>query len=517
MIITGIEEDQELAEFKSKLLGSFLFFLQVFFKLRTGRDFFLSNPVGRECHQITIARELVKVFELKVLREWMSLPPGHGKSTFICYFIAWAFAHYPDCRFIYITYSSELAASHTSNIKGIMEMLEYRKMFGVKISSDTSAKDNFQTIQGGTVKAFGSLGSITGQDAGLPNCDRFSGGVFMDDMHKPSEVFSDTIRRSVIDNYNQTIKPRPRGPKVCMIGIGHALHEDDLRNFLVTGQDGYKWEHLKLAAEDKAGNILAPNLTTREMLNAEKNFNEYVFWSQYQQEPQPAGGGIFKTEWIELLEQYPEMLCTFLTVDTAESTKNYADYTVFSFWGFYEIKFKDRKTGEYGLHWIDCVRERIEPADLEDEFLNFYRKCLDFKCSPNFTAIEKKSTGVTLSSILKKARGMDIRNIERTSASGSKTARFIEMQPYIAKRLISLPKYGKHTTVCMDELRKITANNTHQHDDMIDTLYDACKIAFIDKSLVHSVKNPEKEILTDFMNHNNRISKLKDMAWSRAH
>lgn len=516
MIFTGVERDPDIAEFKSKLLSSFLYFTQTFFKIKTGRDFVLSNPVGREPHQETIAKELVKIFNLEVRREWMTLPPGHGKSTFLTYFFAWCFAHYPDCKFIYISYSADLAATHTANIKNVMELPMYRKIFGVEISNESSAKDNFMTNYGGAVKAYGSQGGITGQDAGLPNCDRFSGGVFMDDMHKPSEVFSDTMRQSVIDNYNQTIKPRPRGPNVCMIGIGHALHEDDLRNFLVTGRDGNKWEHLCLPARDDVGNILAPNLTTNEMLLAEEKFNPYVYWSQYQGKPQPAGGGIFKPEWFVLMEEYPEMLVTFITVDTAESTKDHADYSVFSFWGIYEIKYQSRKTGEYGLHWIDCYTDRIEPSELEGEFSIFYSKCLEFKTSPRFVAIEKKSTGVTLISTLNKVRGIEVRDIERTKSSGNKVARYFEAQPYVAKRLISLPKYAKHTTQCIDHMRKITANGTHAHDDIADTFYDAVKIGLIQKMTINQcVKKETTTVVAEFANHFNRINKLREKTCRR--
>lgn len=502
MVYTGIESDRRAAELKARLLGSFLLFTQTFFKLKTGREFVISNPASREPHQITIARQLTDVFNMQCNRVWMTLPPGHGKSTLITYFIPWAWAHYPDCKFIYISYSSDLAANHTSNIKSIVEMPIYKHMFGVEIGRESSAKADFRTIQGGAVKAFGSQGAITGQDAGLPNLDRFSGCVLMDDMHKPDEVFSDTMRQSVISNYNNTIKTRPRSPNVPIIGIGHALHEDDLQAFLLDGKDGAKWKHLLLQAEDVHGNILAPNLLTREMLDAEKKFNEYVYWSQYQGTPQPAGGGIFKVEDFEMLSEMPQMEMTFLTVDTAESVKDYADYTVFSFWGYYAITYQGRRTGDHGLHWIDCIQARIEPADLESELLEFYRQCLDFPTPPKFMAIEKKSTGATLVSTLKRMRGVEVRDITRTKASGSKTARFIEAQPYVAKRLISFTKYAKHTVMCLEHMQKITKNNSHRHDDIADTFYDAVKFAFIDRSLSHEMKNDTEDKIAKMMQGN---------------
>lgn len=515
MIITGIEQDEEIADFKAKCLGSFLFFLESFFELKTGKKFSISNPINREPHQLTLAKNLTKVFNLEILRLSIAIAPGHYKSTFCTYFMAWALARFPDCNFIYISYSVGLATEHTANCKSIIEMPEYRKLFGVELSGDSSAKDNFKTKQGGGVAAFGSSGGITGRNAGFPNCNRFSGCVLMDDMHKPDEVFSDTIRESVIKNYMNTIENRPRGPKVPMIFIGHALHESDLRSFLVNGGDGREWHDLKLQCEDELGNILAPDILTREMVDAKKKFNEYVWYSQYQQDPRPPGGGLFKKESFVLLDVFPKMLCTFLTIDTAETDKNYNDPSVFSYWGVYEIELHGRKTGDLGLHLIDCAEGWYKPSDLEGEFDSFYGRCLNFDDSKPFVAIERKSTGVTLISILEKRRGLDIRSIERTKASGSKAARFLEMSPYISRLLISLPTYGKHTSNFITHMSKITLNNTHAHDDIADTCYDAIKIALIDKSLKSSIINPDDEMTKKLISQSSKVSRLRSSAYNQ--
>jgi predicted phage terminase large subunit-like protein len=107
---------------------------------------------------------------------------------------------------------------------------------------------------------------------------------------------------------------------------------------------------------------------------------------------------------------------------------------------------------------------------------------------PQFAIIEKKSTGVTLISVLKKAQGIKVIAMERTAASGSKTQRFIDMQQYIASKQVSLPLLAKHTKMCLDHMTNITANNTHKFDDIADTCYDAVKAAFIDKIIVQQVK-----------------------------
>lgn len=519
MVITGIESDHEVAVIKAKLLGSLLKFIQVFFKLKTGRDFVIGEPENRESHYITVCRELTNIFYLRSNRLLINVPPGHGKSTMISYFIAWAFAHYPDCRFLYISYSHDVASAHTANIKELMSLPLYQKLFGVKIQSDSSAKDNFMTTAGGAVRAYGSSGSITGMDAGLLGQNRFTGAALMDDMHKPDEVHSDTIREKVIKNYVETIMQRPRADNVPILGIGQMLHAGDVFGYLRSGSDGMEWKQVILKAIDDAGNALCPAVISKKRLLIMRDTHPYVYWSQYQQHPQPAGGGIFKKVWFELVDTEPKFLCTFLTVDTAETDKSYNDATVFSFWGLYEIEHYGNPSGIYALQWIDCIQLRVQPAELESNFLSFYSKCCAHDVSPQFVAIEKKSTGVTLLSVLAKVRGLQVRDIERTRAVGNKTTRFLEAQPVVAQKRISFLANADHLDMCRDHCAAITDNDTHEHDDIADTLYDAIKIGLINKAIIHeyagsSVASQVKmaQTITSKIRH---TQKLRANAWQR--
>lgn len=465
---------------KSKLLGSLLLFTRTFYKLRNGRDFDLSYPVCRECHYITVAKELTLCFKLQTNRLIINIPPGTAKSTMIKYFICWCFAHYPDCQFIYISYSHDLAATHTADIKGIMELREYKALFGIEISRESSAKDNFKTIAGGRVRAFGSGGAVTGQDAGLPRLTRFSGCLIMDDMHKPDEAHSESIRSGVIRNYNETIKQRPRDPEnVPLIFIGQRVHEEDIANYLIEGSDGYDWKKVILKGRDDSANSIHPQLYPISKLEIEEKFNPYVYAAQIQQNPIPAGGGLFKEKWFVILDEEPEILCTFIVGDTAETEKTYNDPSVFSFFGLYKIKQFGEETEVYGLHWLDCIEVWVEPKDLEDTFTQFYVDCSRHKIKPSLIGIEKKSTGVTLVSKMSDIQGVSVVDIQRTAASGSKIQRYINIQPYVARKQISFTNGARHADMCIKHMSKITANNTHRHDDIADTLYDAVDMALI--------------------------------------
>ena len=447
----------------------------------------------------------------------ISVPPGHGKSTMMIMWVAWTLASYPDSKYLYISYSSSLAAKHTETIKRVISLAHYRYLFDVAIRHDSRGKEFFQTTAGGAVAAFGSSGSIVGTDGGLPGLDRFSGAVILDDMLKVDEAHSETIRNSIISNYRETIQQRARGINVPFVSIGQRVHEADLSAYLLSGDDGYEWEHVKLQSIDEAGNALYPEAFPLEMLRIKQERDPYVFSSQMQQEPVPAGGALFKPEWFALLDFEPQILQTFITADTAETDKSYNDATVFSFWGVYEIETMGRKTGEYGLHWIDCAELRIEPKDLRDAFLDFWQDCMIHKVPPLLAAIEKKSTGVTLLSVIKEMRGIQVRDIERNRSSGSKTARFLQCQPHVAARKISFTAGARHVDMCIKHMTKITANDTHKFDDVCDTAADAIKMALIDKTLIHTTLNKTdyNQIARSLTHQHNKVGKLRDSAYKR--
>ncbi len=505
---------RERDELKAQMWGSFLLFVQTFFPLVTGRPFHISSPPSRESHFITISRELTLVARMQLDSLLINIAPGSGKSVLVSMWVAWTMSRWPNSQYLYISYGHELASKHTEFIRKIIQCSHYKRLFDVHISSDSKAKDFFQTTAGGAVKAFGSAGSITGNDAGLPNCEHFSGAAICDDLIKPDEANSPTIRERVLNNYKETILQRLRGPNVPIISIGQRLHEDDVSAFMLSGQDERRWKSVVLQSLDLAGNALYPEVHTLEMLREKQEKSPYVFASQYQQNPIPAGGALFKEKDFVMLDEEPEILLTFITADSAETDKDYNDASVFHFFGLYNIKELGQETGQLGLHSIDCVELRIEPKHLENEFRSFYGDCMLHKVKPLVAAIEKKSTGVTLISVLEGMRGLQIREVKRTKASGSKTERFLEMQPIIAAKLLSFTQGARHAETVISHMAKITANNSHRHDDICDTIYDACKLALIDKTLKPASHYSQESKILDVMTSSlNQRLKAQTTAW----
>jgi predicted phage terminase large subunit-like protein len=473
-----------IEEIRARLLGSFILFTKFFYKLRTGREFQVYEGESRESHIITISKAFTSIFNGEDDRVIINIPPRYGKTECAIHFIAWSLARYPDSNFMYVSYSHTLASWQTNTIRHIIQLPQYREIFGVELSKDTSAKDNFTTTSGGSVYGVGAGGTITGRGAGIFGCDRFGGCIVVDDIHKPDEVTSDLIRESINNWWKNTLLSRlnyPEKTPICF--IGQRLHESDLPANLIKGFDGSNWKKIILPALDGAGNALCPAIHTKEKLLKMKEFMKYDFSAQYMQDPLPAGGGLFSPNDFILVDIPPEILSTFITIDTAETDRTQGDASVFSLWGIHRIKHFGIDTEMYGLYWMDCLECWVEPKDLVTTFMQFYRESSMHPIKPSLAAIEKKSTGTMLISILKDIQGLRIMDIERTKKSGSKTDRFLKMQPYIAQKMISIPRNGKHTTKCLEHMGKITANNSHRYDDIADTVSDAIQLALIDKIL----------------------------------
>lgn len=270
-----------------------------------------------------------------------------------------------------------------------------------------------------------------------------------------------------------------------------------------------------IPALDQNNNPLDPSKHTRAMLLEMIEKEPYTTAAQYQQNPIPAGGGIYKKDAFVYYDYLQPCQLTFLTIDTAETEKSYNDATVFSFWGLHQVKQFGANTDIYGLQWLDCLEVRIEPKDLEHTFNQFMMECYRHPVKPFVVAIEKKSTGVTLSSVLKTYPGLRIIDLTPSIKTGSKIDRFVSIQGHIYRGLISFAKGALHAEKCIEHCSKITANNSHRHDDIADTLYYAVKLALIDKALDAYLSVGKKDDTLSYLKqHTQNLNNLrKETKW----
>lgn len=259
-------------------------------------------------HHKPICDALTRVILGKTKRLIINVPPRSGKTLFVSQmFPAFCMGLNPASNFILTSYSKTLASNNTYMIRELMRHEVYQSIFSDTkpvIKDDSQARDEFRTEAGGMVYGVGSGGTITGKGAGAMG-DMFAGAILIDDISKPNDALSETMRASTIEWFRGTLESRRNSPDTPIIIIMQRLHEQDLSGWLLGGGNGEEWELLKIAAINDDGSSFWEEQFPVDMLKRLESASPYTFAGQYQQEPSPRGGGFFKPHNIEIIDTLP--------------------------------------------------------------------------------------------------------------------------------------------------------------------------------------------------------------------
>jgi predicted phage terminase large subunit-like protein len=278
-------------------------------------------------HHRIICDVLMRVFRGESRRVIINCPPRYSKTQLLLNFVLWSLGQVPDSEYIFTSYSSDLAATNSWKAREDVKSEIYRAVFpDVALDTSSTAKDHWRTTKGGVIYARGAGGSITGFGAGKMR-EGFGGAIIVDDPHKPDEAHSDTVRRSVLRWFSNTLENRVNSPNTPIILIMQRLHEEDCAGWLLDGGNGEEWESVVLPAIQEDGTALWPEKHTIEDLRRMETASPYAFAGQYLQRPTPIGGGMIKPDAMNVLDSAPQIVASVRAWDLA-STHNDGDWTV---------------------------------------------------------------------------------------------------------------------------------------------------------------------------------------------
>jgi len=316
-------------------------------------------------HHREICDALMRVYRGECKRLIINVPPRYSKTELaVVNFIAWALGLAPDAEFIHVSYAAALAVNNAGNTKRLVEHEAYRRIFPeLQLRRDSKAKGEWRTTAGGVVYAQGEGGTITGFGAGKLR-PGFGGAIIIDDIHKADEARSDKIREGVIEWFKNTLESRVNSPDTPIIVIGQRLHERDLPGWLLGGGNGEKWELVKLSAIQPNHKALWPEKHDIAMLSRMKEKKPYEFAGQYDQDPSPRDGGLFKREWFPIADAAPAggtIVRKWDLAATEEKIGGDPDWTV----GTLMSRCPD------GFFWVrDVIRLRGSPHQVEQAIKN---------------------------------------------------------------------------------------------------------------------------------------------------
>lgn len=427
---------------KNKCIDSLLFFTRFIFKENTGNKFEVAP------FHIELAQTLEKVSKGEINRLIINIPPRYGKTEIaVKMYIAWSLAKNPAAKFIHLSYSDALALDNSSQTREYITGDAYQGIWPLQLKKDSQSQKKWYTTAGGGVYATASGGAITGFGAGS------GGAIIIDDPLKPDDAVSD-VKRSFINNrYNTTIRSRVNDRDVPIIVIMQRLHEEDLSGYLLDGNSGEDWHHLKLAAIDKDNKPLWPSKHSFDELEAIRQADRYTFSGQYMQEPAPLEGGEWRKDWFNVINkaELPADVNWEMFIDGAYTKDTRNDPTGIQISG---------KSGD-NLYILKSIDKYLEMPELKSFIESFVKSC---GVHVQQILVEPKASGKSLVQLLRRETNFNVSELKTDFVKFSKIERARASSPFLEGGRVYLVKDNWNDAY----LQQVSTFPNAKHDEHID-------------------------------------------------
>ena len=501
-------------------------------------------------HIDAISEHLEAVNKGEIKRLLINIPPRHMKSISVSVaWPAWTWAQQmdpehtlmgPAVRFLFASYAQTLAERDSLKTRRLIESPWYQKNWGdkVQITGDLNTKRRYETTAGGYRLATSVGGSLTGEGGDV---------IVVDDPLNAQDGNSAALRESCLTWWDEAMQSRLNNPKTgAMVVIMQRLHEEDLAGH-VLDQGG--WEHLCLPAEydsyrhcvtslgwedprgldddgarlegdAREGEPLWPErIDHAELSRLRAALGPYAFAGQYQQMPEPRGGGIIKREWwrpwppADMPESrsgrpvtFPPFEYVVASLDTAYTAKEENDYSALTIWGVWRdtgsrnlpprmvndssgmLSLPDSSQPKVML--IYGWQKRLElhgppeerPPGISDEewsgpeWMAFRRKSWGLvewvihSCrlyQVDTLLVEAKASGLSVAQELRRLYANEDWGMQMVNPTGDKVARLYSVQHLFSNGQVYAPL---DKAWCDTVVSQVTTFPKGAHDDIVDTV-----------------------------------------------
>lgn len=412
-------------------------------------------------HLRILAEKLEAVERGDITRLIVTMPPRHGKTwTTSHLFPSWFLGRNPERYVIAATYAQDFADDIGRAVRNIIAGEEFAEAFpSCKLADDNASIRRFSTNHGGSYFAVGAGGPITGRGADL---------LLIDDPIKGREdADSETMRRQLRDWYTAVAYTRLMpGGRVVLIQT--RWREDDLAGWLLKEHAHEEWETVDFPAILPDGSPLWPERFDLDALKRIERTLPSRDWSAlYMQRPTVEEGGILKRHWWQRWSRSepPPIEHVVLSLDTAFSEKDSADFSAATVWGYFRSKDTEDDTKSPKVYdniiLLDAWQGRVDFPDLRAQC-----KALIKKHEPDTVLIEKKASG---QSLIQELRRQGIPVVAYTP-DRDKVARAYSVQSIFESDCVWAPAGKSFADMVIDQC---AAFPTGAHDDLVDCTVQA--------------------------------------------
>jgi predicted phage terminase large subunit-like protein len=408
-------------------------------------------------HIDAIAEHLMECERGNIKRFLLNIQPRSLKSVAASTaFPAFALGRQPQRKLICASYSQELSMQLSLNSRQVMSSEWYGDLFPGVLSSVKQKQNLIKTTLGGYRLATSVGGTMRGFGADM---------IILDDPLKGIEMISKAERKRVADWYDSVVVGRLNNKNEgVIILIMQRLHEDDLVGHVRERED---WVELKIPAIAperqtyrvgpglyhirEAGEVIQPDRESRTHLDQVlRAIGSYNFAAQYQQEPVPLAGNLFRRAWFRTYPADPDRVFdrVIQSWDTGIKGGEHNDYSACTTWGVIGSDY----------YLLDVVQERLEYPDLK-------RRIIATAELHHPTAILIEDAGTGQPMIQELRRETPLRPIA-IQVHFDKEVRAIAAQARVEAGQVLLPEAAPWLSAYVDEMVAFPGG---RHDDQVDS------------------------------------------------
>jgi predicted phage terminase large subunit-like protein len=319
-----------------------------------------------------IAEHLEAVTRGEIKRLLINVPPGFMKSMMVNVFWPaweWSAAGLPGLRYVTFSYAAHLTERDNGKFRDLLRSFRFKELWGDAFALSEDGKIKVANDKTGWKFASSIKGVGTGERG-----DR----VLWDDPHNIKEGESEPVREETVrwgrEGMSNRLNDMDAG---VIVVIMQRVHEEDVSGAIIEDDLGYV--HLMIPMEYDAsrhcktsigwsdwrtedGELAWPErFSAATVALLKRTLGPYAYTGQYQQTPEPRGGGIFKRDWWRTYELdakgKPMLPPHFMvaSVDPAYTNKSENDPSGFTVWGV----FRERD-GHAKVALIYAWQKRLE-------------------------------------------------------------------------------------------------------------------------------------------------------------
>ena len=447
-------------------------------------------PFVASWHIEEICEHLEAISSGDIRKLLINIPPRHSKSTIVSViWPMWEWLTDPAQKFLCASYSGALSIRDNLKARRLVQSPWYSERWGhmFHLSGDQNAKQRFENSETGYRIATSVGGTATGEGGSR---------LLLDDPHAAQEAQSDAIRESSLEWFDQVWSTRLNDPKRdAMVTVMQRLHERDISGHVLEDIGG--WEHLMIPAEwdgkrrktslgsydprKKKGELICPErFGEKEIADLKRLLGVYGTAGQLQQDPNPAEGGILKTNCIEMwphTKSLPPFEYILQSYDCAFTEKTTGDPTACSTWAIFT------HAGQHHVMLIDAWDEHLSYPDLRERAIKDWgteyggmtkENQFSRPRRPDRILVEAKASGQSLLQDLRLAK---VPAIGYNPGNADKVSRAHQAAPTLELGMVWIPESKKNpghfVSWAHDFVKQLSKFPVAPHDDYVDTFTQA--------------------------------------------